>query len=95
MSDHACRDAPVRRCAGTFYHTAGMASMGPVVDAECRVKGVAGLRVVDGSVVPTPISAHYMVVVYALAEQMAEIIVGKEDMSLGRKEWWCPGGDGA
>ena len=51
--------------------------MGQVVDTECRVKGVTALRVVDASVVPTPISAHYMVVVYALAEQMAEIIAGK------------------
>ena len=70
-------DARVRRCGGTFYHTAGTASMGRVVDAECRVKGVAGLRVVDASVMPTPISAHFMVAVYALAEQMAEIIAGK------------------
>ena len=68
-------DARVRRCAGTFYHTSGTASMGRVVDTECRVKGISGLRVVDASVVPAPISAHYMVMVYALAEQMADIIV--------------------
>ena len=67
-------DARVRRCAGTFYHTAGTASMGRVVDTECKVNGTSGLRIVDASVVPTPISAHYMVMVYALAEQMAEII---------------------
>lgn len=71
-------DARVRRCGGTFYHTAGTASMGRVVDAECRVKGVVGLRVVDASVMPTPISAHFMVPVYALAEQMADIIAGKK-----------------
>ncbi len=67
-------DARVRRSGGTFYHTIGTASMGTVVDTECKVKGVSGLRVVDASVVPTPISAHYMIMTYALAEQMAEII---------------------
>ncbi len=67
-------DARVRRSGGTFYHTIGTASMGTVVDTECKVIGVEGLRVVDASVVPTPVSAHYMVMVYALAEQMAEII---------------------
>ena len=70
-------DSRVRRCAGTFYHAAGTASMGRVVDSECRVKGVAGLRVVDASVLPTPVSAAYQVLVYALAEQMAEILTAE------------------
>ena len=70
-------DTRVRRSAGTFYHTAGSCSMGSVVDTECRVIGVEALRVVDASVVPVPISAHPMVCLYALAEQMADIIAGK------------------
>lgn len=72
-------DARVRRCGASFYHCVGTAAMGEVVDTVCRVKGVQGLRVVDASVLPTPISAHTMVAVYALAEQMAEIIAGKKD----------------
>lgn len=67
-------DARIRRCAGTFYHTSGSASMGLVVDTEGKVKGVQRLRLVDASIIPTPISAHYMVCVYALAEQLAEMI---------------------
>ncbi|MCJ1446988.1 MAG: hypothetical protein MMC23_007496 [Stictis urceolatum] len=70
-------DAGVRRAAGSFYHAAGTAAMGKVVDNECRVFGVEGLRVVDASVLPTPLSGHYMVPVYALAEQIAEIIAKK------------------
>lgn len=32
-------DARVRRSGGTFYHTVGTASMGTVVDKECKVRG--------------------------------------------------------
>lgn len=67
-------DERVRTSAQTFYHAGGSASMGHVVDAECRVKGVKGLRVADASVIPAPISAHYQVPVYAIAEQVAEMI---------------------
>ena len=56
--------------------------MGKVVDAECRVKGVSGLRVVDASVIPVPLAAHYQTPVFALAEQMVDIILaGREEYS--------------
>ncbi len=48
--------------------------MGKVVDTELKVKGVGRLRVVDASVLPLPLSGHYQVPVYALAEQAAEMI---------------------
>lgn len=67
-------DERVRTSGQTFYHAGGGACMGNVVDAECRVKGVKGLRVADASVMPAPISAHYQVAVYAIAEQAAEMI---------------------
>jgi choline dehydrogenase-like flavoprotein len=49
--------------------------MGKVVDSELKVKGINGLRVVDASVIPTPISAPIQACVYALAEQAAAIIL--------------------
>ena len=70
-------DARVRRSGNSFFHGTGTASMGKVVDTECRVFGMEGLRIVDASVISIPLSAHYMVAVYAIAEQMAAIIVGK------------------
>jgi choline dehydrogenase-like flavoprotein len=48
--------------------------MGKVVDTNLKVNGVKGLFVADASIVPVPIAAHTQVVVYALAEQAAEII---------------------
>ena len=48
--------------------------MGKVVDTDLKVMGAECLRVVDPSVLPCPIGAHYQVVTYALAEQVAKII---------------------
>lgn len=57
-----------------FNHNLGSCAMGRVVDERLRVKGVAGLRVVDCSVIPDQISANTMATVYALAERAADLI---------------------
>jgi choline dehydrogenase-like flavoprotein len=54
----------------TLNHGSGTCSMGTVVDFECRVKGIEGLRVIDASVFSMPIGAHYHAAVYAVAEQV-------------------------
>ncbi|CAH0026134.1 unnamed protein product [Clonostachys rhizophaga] len=68
-------DARVKRVGNTFFHAAGSASMGRVVDTQLRVLGVERLRVVDASVIPVPIAAHIQATVYAIAEKAADIIV--------------------
>nr|VWO96846.1 Alcohol oxidase [Ganoderma boninense] len=65
----------------TVHHTSSTCSMlprdkGGVVDPELRVYGTKGLRVVDLSVVPLIPSAHTQSIVYAVAEQAADIIKG-------------------
>lgn len=68
-------DERIRRFSGTWYHPAGTASMGKVVDTKLRVKGVERLRVVDASVIPTPIAAHLQACIFALAEKAADLIL--------------------
>ncbi|HWU01504.1 MAG TPA: GMC family oxidoreductase N-terminal domain-containing protein [Novosphingobium sp.] len=63
----------------TGLHGTGTCRMGPkgansVVDDRCRVHGVEGLRVVDCSVMPTPISGNTNGPAMALAWRAAELI---------------------
>lgn len=70
--------AYARANGGTVYHGAGTCRMGQdegaVVDAELRVRGVAGLRVIDASVMPTVTSTNTNATVLMLAERAAEMI---------------------
>lgn len=49
--------------------------LGGVVDPEARVYGVEGLRVVDGSILPTQVSSHVMSVFYAMALKISDIVL--------------------
>nr|WP_200209795.1 GMC oxidoreductase [Micromonospora veneta] len=55
--------------------------MGPdeehVVDSRLRVRGVAGLRVVDASVLPVMVSGYTSAPVTALAWRAAALILGR------------------
>ncbi|MGI5192871.1 GMC family oxidoreductase [Streptomyces sp. CA-288835] len=61
------------------YHAIGTCAMGPAeddaVDARLRVRGVAGLRVVDCSVMPTMVSGNLNGPIMAMAWHAADLIL--------------------
>lgn len=71
----------IRRYAVSSYHLNGTARMGPasdpdsVVDAQLRVHGLQGLRVVDASVMPDIVSANTCAATMMIAEKAAEMIL--------------------
>jgi choline dehydrogenase len=73
-------DAWVRATAETIYHPVGTAKMGAkddamaVVDADLRVRGLANLRVIDASVMPTLISSNTNAPTIMIAEKAADLI---------------------
>jgi len=69
-------EAHIRRTLVTVHHPCGTCRIGDVVDRELRVFGLAGLRVVDASVIPTVISGNSNIPVNAVAERAAELILG-------------------
>ena len=76
-------DAWVRQTAETIYHPVGTCRMGAagdpmaVVDAECRVVGLKGLRVIDASVMPTLVGGNTNAPTIMIAEKVSDAIRGR------------------
>jgi choline dehydrogenase len=74
-------DAFVRSRVGTAMHPTSTCAMGvgadAVLDAELRVRGVSGLRVIDCSSMPTIPGGNTNIPAIMIAEKAADLILGK------------------
>ena len=83
VKSDADMDAWIRRSAETIYHPVGTCRMGAagdpmaVVDADCRVQGLGGLRVVDASVMPTLVGGNTNAPTMMIAEKISDAIRGR------------------
>lgn len=70
----------LRERTGTSYHPTGTCRMGTgedaVTDGEARVRGVAGLRIVDASIMPKNVTGNLNAPIIMMAEKISDRIRG-------------------
>lgn len=93
QSDDELDDA-IREHAESAYHPCGTARMGrrddpgAVVDAECRVIGVDGLRLADSSIFPRITNGNLNAPSIMVGEKAADHILGRDALPADNSEPW-------
>jgi len=92
-SDEAI-DQWVKENVESAYHPSCSCKMGAdddpmaVLDEACRVRGVAGLRVVDSSIFPTIPNGNLNAPTIMVAERAADMILGKPSLETNEQPVW-------
>lgn len=76
ITDDAALEAYVRRTVGIGHHATSTCAINAVVDPDLRVRGIAGLRIADASVMPELISGHTNAPAIMIGEKAADLIKG-------------------
>lgn len=96
LSEDAAVDDWVRRNVETAYHPSCTCRMGAeddeqaVVDPQCRVRGLQGVRVVDSSIFPTIPNGNLNAPTIMVAERAADLIMGREPLKEDVAVWSAP-----
>ncbi len=78
--------AHIARTTFPIYHPVGTCAIGSVVDADLRVQGLEGIRVVDASVMPTVPRGNTNAPTIAIAERAADLVKGAAPLGAGAAE---------
>ncbi len=87
-------DAFVREHVESAYHPCGTCRMGrtddpsAVVDPECRVIGIDGLRVADSSVFPRITNGNTNAPAIMVGEKASDHILGRAPLAAANREPW-------
>jgi choline dehydrogenase len=93
MSDEQI-DIFIRDHAESAYHPCGTCRMGSpddplaVVDPECRVVGIEGLRVADSSIMPSITNGNLNGPTIMIGEKASDHILGRAPLPLSNLEPW-------
>lgn len=87
-------DSFVRQHCESAYHPCGTCKMGAetdpmsVVDSECRVIGIEGLRVADLSIMPQITNGNLNAPTLMIGEKASDLILGRDPLPPSNREPW-------
>ncbi|KAI5633862.1 GMC oxidoreductase domain-containing protein [Phthorimaea operculella] len=95
FNSHEYWKCHIRHIVQTEWHLVGTCAMGPegvgVTDERLRVRGLEGIRVVDGGAIPVVTSGNTNAPIIMLAERASDLIKEDNGVSIMRFQRCCAG----